>query len=84
MRKLRIQLDDLQVESFATDAQPAERGTVHARVPDTDPGWCPQTGDAYCTFGHGCTMANYTCGGWNCQTWEAAHCRRYTVTYCPD
>lgn len=74
MKKLRIELDRMQVESFATAEAPAERGTVQARVPDTDPGYCPQTGDAYCTYGHGCTMAYYTCGGGNCGTWEAAHC----------
>ena len=31
MRKLHLNAEDLRVESFATDAEPARRGTVHAQ-----------------------------------------------------
>jgi hypothetical protein len=31
MRKLRLQVEDLQVDSFATDAPSRQRGTVQAR-----------------------------------------------------
>lgn len=74
MRKLRIAPDQLQVESFDTGDAPAARGTVHARGPQTDPGLCPPTEDFYCTMGYGCTFPDYTCGGANCQTWEAFVC----------
>ncbi len=76
MKKLRIELDQLQVESFQTGGAGAERGTVHGHGPHTDPGQCPPTEDFYCTQGHGCTLADYTCGGANCQTWEAFLCYR--------
>ena len=75
MKKLRIEPDQLQVESFATEEAPAERGTVGGRGLETGPGDCPPTADFYCTVGAGCTEAYYTCGGWNCETWEAAHCQ---------
>lgn len=78
MKKLRINLEQLQVESFATGDTLSERGTVHARVPDTDPGWCPPSQDAYCSYGHLCTYPYYTCGGWGCRTWEAIVCYRNT------
>ena len=74
MKKLRIELDQLQVESFATAETPEEGGTVRGRGLDTFPGDCPPTGDFYCTLGEGCTAPYYTCGGWNCETWEAVHC----------
>ncbi len=69
MKKLRVDIEQLQVESFETAGAPQKRGTVQAHGPDTDTGTCPPTGDAYCSYGHACTYPQYTCGGWECQTW---------------
>lgn len=78
MKKMRIVVDELQVESFEVQAVPAERGTVHAHVPNTDPGYCAPTQDAYCTYGYGCSDPRFTCGGMQCQTYEAEGCYRWT------
>lgn len=54
MNKLRLQMDDLRVETFETARDPMERGTVRAHEPDTSTGDWPQ-----CQ----CGTAHYnTCG----------------------
>lgn len=65
-RKLRLDPEALEVESFAASAEEAERGTVQAHGPGTDPGFCPPSADWYCSYGVGCTWPQYTCGGPNC------------------
>lgn len=40
MRKTRLELDELAVETFATADAGAERGTVAAREAPTIPPWC--------------------------------------------
>jgi hypothetical protein len=40
MRKLRLTLDELAVETFATGADVEARGTVAAREAPTIPPWC--------------------------------------------
>ena len=40
MKKLRLELDRLAVETFATEAADAGRGTVAAREAPTIPPWC--------------------------------------------
>lgn len=46
MKKLILELDNLQVESFATDADPLKRGTVMGHTLPTRPlcsRYCPAT-----------------------------------------
>ena len=46
MKKLMLELEHLQVESFATDAEPLERGTVEGNSLPTKPlcsRYCPPT-----------------------------------------
>ena len=74
MRKLRIDIGQLKVESFDVVDSPVRIGTVYARELETFPGECPPTGDAYCSFGPGCTYPLFTCGGMQCQTYEAEVC----------
>lgn len=60
MRKLKLDLDELQVEAFDTSAAPAEHGTVAAYDSDSKESlcadMCPGTGptldpeNAYCTW----------------------------------
>jgi hypothetical protein len=64
--KLKLDLDELCVESFMVTENTRERGTVEARGPATEPGLCPATGDYYCSFGRRCTYPEYTCGGPGC------------------
>ena len=40
MKKLMLDVDSLEVESFATAGPDAERGTVAAREAPTIPPWC--------------------------------------------
>jgi hypothetical protein len=56
MKKLRLQLDDLRVETFETSKHPTERGTVLARAE-------PDTATAPGRWGCACGTAYYnTCG----------------------
>lgn len=61
MRKKKLVLDELAVESFTPAAEPAERGTVHAHDsgPITDE--CYSCG-VYTGCGGGCVSA-YPCNG---------------------
>jgi hypothetical protein len=55
MKKLRLELDALAVESFSTDAAGNRKGTVQGNLVDT-------TGDDY-SYGAGCTQYCETNGG---------------------
>ncbi|HEX2211686.1 MAG TPA: hypothetical protein VHG93_28625 [Longimicrobium sp.] len=62
MRKLTLALDELQVESFDTDAAPQERGTVGANqysASIVNPSCCQ--GTCYDSCGN-------DCGSWFCET----------------
>lgn len=62
--KLKLQMEDLSVESFGTDAPRQPRGTVFGCQVNTC-GWtCYGTCDAYCTQGWDATCRNIgTCDG---------------------
>lgn len=60
-RKLSLQVDALQVETFAAETAPAGRGTVEGYALPTRPGVCPPSGDWYCTFGGLQCTAPVTC-----------------------
>lgn len=69
MNKLRLQLDDLTVESFDTVAAPREKGTVFGEQCTCDtactcPGCptCPDTCQHTCEY----TCDDATCGGRTC------------------
>jgi hypothetical protein len=49
MRKLRLNLDELQVSTFATDAAGLADGTVHGHQTEPDSGTVPCTG-THCTY----------------------------------
>lgn len=54
MRKLKLDLGTLCVESFAADAHPADEGTVHAHA--TPPTYCGNTCAATCETNCDCTQ----------------------------
>jgi len=75
MKKLRLDLDHLQVESFDTQTAPAERGTVDAAQACTCPGYgtCANTECGTCNTCQGqytCdpSQCNGSCGScvWSC------------------
>jgi hypothetical protein len=56
MKKLTMKLDDLRVETFTTDAPPAERGTVQGHYGTThtqSPTSCDYTCPGFRTYGGG-------------------------------
>ena len=55
MRKLKLDLDTLSVQSFEADQATPARGTVQGHLPRTDPAVCPYTRNWYCTYGYECT-----------------------------
>lgn len=55
MRKIRLEPDTLTVDSFVlADAQPTERGTVHANGFASRN--CPATGMTFCETNCDCTL----------------------------
>lgn len=59
MKKLRLEIDELRVESFATDRPGHEQGTVQAHVGTLVGGSCPVVicrtyDDTLCGLTHGC------------------------------
>lgn len=66
MKKLRMALDDLRVDSFETGAAAARLGTVHAHATtrDTNPVPTPKTVGFEC---HGLTHGWTECGNHTCQ-----------------
>ena len=74
MDKVRLTLDDLQVQSFATtDANAGARGTVRAHDWPTDERGCPTANPAWDTCGETCwETCGDSCGGscntCNCET----------------
>ena len=83
MRKLSLNIDDLQVESFSVEEPATERGTVLGHVEDDHEG-SGATGTnctVFCVFTLYCTIGCYTlwlsCGGTceesvcgSCPIWE--------------
>jgi hypothetical protein len=41
MRKIKLNLDTLRIDSFATGAQETQRGTVHGRATEFVCSWLP-------------------------------------------
>ena len=76
MRKLKLELDALEVQSFETASAPKESGTVHGRVAThTCDLQCAKTPDGTCN------------GAMTCSLWEScceSNCGYYTCAYgCP-
>lgn len=61
MKKLRLDVEELAIESFEPGRVGQGRGTVNARAPYTDPAACKPSNNWYCSVGDGCTWAAYTC-----------------------
>ena len=88
MEKIRLSVDELAVQSFATTQAAAEqRGTVHGHD-DTDPVACP-TADpvwetCWASCGGSCDCSGGTCDhscGCGSNTWLASGCFSYGVCW---
>ena len=55
MKKLRMNLDTLSIQTFEVDTTTPERGTVEGHLPRTDPDVCPASRNWYCSYGYECT-----------------------------
>ncbi len=63
MRKLRLELEQLRVESFVATTGAGDDGTVVAHLKETDPRACPQTEGWNCSKIIVCIETEYdTCG----------------------
>jgi hypothetical protein len=80
MRKIRLELEELLVESFATDSAGAGKGTIHAReftvgreCATVDPGmWgCENSGVASCAW---CQRDTETCQDCSWTNGNGAEC----------
>jgi hypothetical protein len=60
MKKLRMDLDALDVQGFATGGLPDLRGTVQGHLTFTDPRVCPASQNWNCTVG-ACTQYSPYC-----------------------
>ncbi|HWK88549.1 MAG TPA: hypothetical protein VNP72_01090 [Longimicrobium sp.] len=70
MRKLKLDIEALQVEQFSTQASPKEQGTVEAHC-GTSPGPCWTTCDPYgqnASCWYTCNMYDDTCCHTCCRT----------------
>ena len=62
MKKLRLEIDELRVESFDAGAETEARGTVEGHfLPCTHPQVCPRTENWYCTGVCNCTVYAQYC-----------------------
>jgi hypothetical protein len=78
MRKTRLDLDSLSVESFDTTATPADsRGTVHGNA-DTFQSYCSDGRTCIDTCDYTCNQYEATCAG-TCQG-DASCCPTYCGT----
>ncbi len=58
-KKIRLNVNELAVQSYATDEQPQPSGTVQAHLTWTDPRACAHTEDWHCTVNEVyCTRAD--------------------------
>lgn len=58
-KKIRLRLEELAVESYATGDGAQQRGTVHGHLYWSDPRVCAHTADWHCTVNEAfCTKPN--------------------------
>lgn len=63
MKKLKLEVEALSVESFEPATDPTDDGTVVAHAKETDPRACPQTEGWNCSKIIECVETEYdTCG----------------------
>jgi hypothetical protein len=74
MKKVKLALDDLAIESFETGTEGAERrGTVHGNVKVTDIRYCHSGNGCYTDNEPECATRWYGCT-WACDTIEGSDC----------
>jgi hypothetical protein len=80
MKKIKLELESLEVESFATDeGEEAVRGTVHGHLPRSQDIFCvsraPSIESDLGSCGGSCAptcVEYYTCVNWSCYYTECA------------
>ena len=81
MRKLRLDLDRLLVESFEPRSEEQKKGTVLGHITHTDPAYCPFSENWECSFGDACGT-NTNCEGTYIETCDEFESCRMTCGYC--
>lgn len=76
MKKMRLELDDLRVDSFATGGSETKMGTVEAHMPPPSMWTCPEVGcnETWNCGGGGTNTCNYTQYDHTCQHTCAEGC----------
>jgi hypothetical protein len=64
MKKLRLDIESLDVQSFVAADTPEPRGTVRGHLPETHPIVCPETENFWCTNVTTCTRYIDFCPPW--------------------
>ncbi|MFA8342993.1 MAG: pinensin family lanthipeptide [Rhodothermaceae bacterium] len=62
MKKQKLKINDLQIESFTTSATPKTRGTIKGFKPISEQYWCPPETERTLCFSY-CATCAPTCGG---------------------
>ena len=73
MKKVRLNPQDLSIDSFETGEESAGRGTVHGNVKYTDIRYCHSREGCYTDDEPECGTAWYGCT-WACDTIEGSDC----------
>jgi hypothetical protein len=84
MKKLKLNVDELAIESFESTSDDAAKGTAFAHDSGTG---APYTCEAICTQVGNYTCAQYDTCAWPCAASDVTNCHRCTVhqtepTYC--
>jgi hypothetical protein len=83
MKKTRLDLDSLSVESFDTTAAPEGRGTVHGNA-DTFQSYCSDGRTCIDTCDYTCNQYNATCGSTCVGSCEPSGCGTCVDASCGD
>lgn len=63
MKKQKLNLNDLKIESFTTSETPKTRGTVKGFKPLSEQYWCPEETHIVTECYSWCATCSPTCGG---------------------
>jgi hypothetical protein len=80
MKKLKLELDALKVETFEAERTPAPRGTVQAHASSGDGGIFECANQCVVAYPSAFACDSQRCSGWECNS--ASGCVSYEVINC--